>query len=82
MYGGKSNQITQKSSIIREIAVADDPNLNNRPKMEDGIIQLKKAFFIGDNFNNDSKHAIYGVLDGHGGKEVAEYIAKSFVPVP
>ena len=40
-----------------------------------------EAFFIGDNFNNDMKYGVYGVLDGHGGKEVAEYAAKNFVTV-
>lgn len=36
MYGGKANSILQKSVIVREIALADEPNLNFRPKMEDG----------------------------------------------
>jgi serine/threonine protein phosphatase PrpC len=81
MYGGKTNQLVQKSAIMREIALADEPNLNFRPKMEDSRHPLTRAFFIGDNFTNDMKHGIYGVLDGHGGKEVAEYIAKNFVTV-
>ena len=78
MYGGKVNQVFQKSMVIRDVAVSDDPNLNNRPKMEDGSLGTEEAFFIGDNFNNDSKFSIFGVLDGHGGKEVAEYVAKNF----
>lgn len=45
------------------------------------VAWLYSAFFIGDNFNNDMKYSIYGVLDGHGGKEVAEYAAKNFVTV-
>ena len=78
MYGGKVNQVIQKSMVIRDVAVSDDPNLNNRQKMEDSSPLLETAFFIGDNFNNDSKFAVFGVLDGHGGKEVAEYVAKNF----
>ena len=81
MYGGKANNIIQKSMVVREIALCDEPNLNFRPKMEDGRPDVILAFFIGDNFNNDMKYGIYGGLDGHGGKDAAEYISKNFVMV-
>ena len=45
------------------------------------VVSIDSAFFIGDNFNNDMRYGVYGVLDGHGGKEVAEYLSKNFVTV-
>ena len=40
---------------------------------------LKIGFFIIDNFFEDSsKTILFGVLDGHGGRIVADHIIKNF----
>ena len=72
MFGGKKNAIYEKGAgCIKEYALHDDPNLKARPRMEDN-------FIIKDNFFNDGDVSLYGVLDGHGGQEVAIFAANNY----
>ena len=48
--------------------------------MEDGkklnscIFNLISGFFLIDNFLGDTKSILFGVFDGHGGRDVMEYV--------
>ncbi|KAL4461194.1 hypothetical protein ABPG72_011759 [Tetrahymena utriculariae] len=57
---------------VKEYAFYDDININYRQTMEDG-------FFIADNFLDDGgKSILFGVLDGHGGSDVVDFVKQNF----
>ncbi|EAS03169.2 protein phosphatase 2C containing protein (macronuclear) [Tetrahymena thermophila SB210] len=57
---------------VKEYAFYDDINIQYRQTMEDG-------FFIADNFLDDGgKSILFGVLDGHGGSDVVEFVKQNF----
>ncbi|KAL4445573.1 hypothetical protein ABPG74_006124 [Tetrahymena malaccensis] len=57
---------------VKEYAFYDDINIQYRQTMEDG-------FFIADNFLDDGgKSILFGVLDGHGGSDVVDFVKQNF----
>lgn len=59
------------ASSVKEYAVNEDSNSKYRPYMED-------TFCCVDNFAGDVTCGLFGVFDGHGGKEVSEYLKERF----
>ena len=61
---------------VNQFAYAECKNI--RQSMEDGKILSTHihppGFFIHDNFLGDTKTILFGIFDGHGGREVMEYV--------
>ena len=56
--------------------------------MEDGIYSIwsiSYSFFVGyfiiDNFLGDTKSILFGVFDGHGGRDIVDYLIKTLPEV-
>jgi len=60
-----------KALSVKEYAYFEDQNVYFRNTMEDG-------YFICDDILKDGKSGLFGVFDGHGGRDVAEYLLKNF----
>jgi len=64
------NEFKSTAKSVREYAYTEDCNFKCRPAMEDD-------HFTRDNFLEDDTSGLFGILDGHGGGEVAKYCVKS-----
>lgn len=64
--GTRSMEMPSVKITKLRAAVAEDPNPQFRPAMED-------AFIIRDSFGGDNQWGYYGVYDGHGGRQVVDY---------
>lgn len=60
-----------KGISVKEFAFAEEVNEVFRPEMEDD-------YFIYDNVLNDGSSCLFGLFDGHGGKEVVNYLKANF----
>ena len=61
----------QTSSSVREYAYSEDKNRQFRPDMEDTFCHV-------DKLANDQNCGLFGIFDGHGGKQVSEHCAETF----
>lgn len=71
----------KNASSVKEYAYTEDKNFRYRPTMEDSkhsysFLLLAVAFFAKDRLNGDSNCGIFGVFDGHGGRQVADHCAE------
>ena len=81
----------KNASCVKEFAYTEDKNFRFRPSMEDSkfqencffifnllmkILTLKLAYFARDRLNGDPNLGIFGVFDGHGGRQVADHCAE------
>jgi serine/threonine protein phosphatase PrpC len=57
---------------VMEYAFKEDPNLKNRPSMEDKSKSV-------DGFNNDNNSGFFCIFDGHGGSEVSSFLQKNII---
>mmetsp|Transcript_3709 Transcript_3709/g.3142 ORF Transcript_3709/g.3142 Transcript_3709/m.3142 type:complete len:91 (+) Transcript_3709:101-373(+) len=70
MQPKNKNEYKTKTKSVLEFAYTEDCNFYNRQSMEDD-------HFAFDDFFNDGETGLFGVLDGHGGKEVPRFCTKS-----
>ena len=61
----------QVASSVKEYAYTEDKNRQFRPEMEDTHMHQDKVA-------GDETCGIFGVFDGHGGKQVSEHCAEMF----
>lgn len=61
----------QAPSSVKEYAYTEDKNRQFRPDMEDTYMHMDKAA-------GDETCGVFGVFDGHGGKQVSEHCAETF----
>jgi len=54
---------------IKDLGISCDANPRYRPSMED-------THYYEDNYRGDPSSGYFGVYDGHGGKEAADYVAE------
>jgi len=67
-----TNQVyISKALGVKEYAYFEEQNPSFRATMEDG-------HFIFDDVLGDGKSILFGVVDGHGGREVADWVINSF----
>jgi len=89
MLGGFTNSVyIGKALGVKEYAYCEEMNPSFRNTMEDGKkIAFEKSFqkwighFIIDDFLGDGKSILFGVFDGHGGRDVADFVISAFPKV-
>jgi len=72
VMNASTNQVyISKALGVKEYAYFEEQNPSFRATMEDG-------HFIFDDVLGDGKSILFGVVDGHGGREVADWVINSF----
>lgn len=71
----KGREVFHNATAVRSFANFDEPNFPRRQSMED------ESFFIDCFLDNTPKSALFGVLDGHGGSEVSQFLVKGLPQV-
>jgi serine/threonine protein phosphatase PrpC len=70
----------KNASSVREYAYYEDKNYRFRPAMEDSklpyFLITAIAHCVKDRLGNDPHSGLFGVFDGHGGKQVADHCAE------
>ena len=70
----------KNASSVKEYAYTEDKNFRYRPSMEDSTYRYFHqniiAYFAKDRVNGDGNCGIFGVFDGHGGRQVADHCAE------
>ena len=59
-----------QTTSVKDMGVWADQNKGHRRKMED-------AHYLGDGFTGDKNMGLWGVFDGHGGRNAAAYTAEN-----
>lgn len=82
-----------KALAVKEFSCVDDMNAGSRNTMEDGAIFFKRKnlnqtnlkyighFIIDDFLKDGGKSILFGVFDGHGGRDCVDYLLKNFSKV-
>eukprot|EP01016_Furgasonia_blochmanni_P047183 TRINITY_DN6914_c0_g1_i5.p2 TRINITY_DN6914_c0_g1~~TRINITY_DN6914_c0_g1_i5.p2 ORF type:complete len:128 (+),score=20.28 TRINITY_DN6914_c0_g1_i5:117-500(+) len=60
------NTYESEGICVKEYAYYEDINATYKPAMEDGYI-------LEDDILGDDVHGLFGILDGHGGRQVVEH---------
>ena len=59
----------RRMTVVKGVSIADEMNASSRPSMEDTHLAM-------DGLGKSSTSAFFAVFDGHGGREVAEYVTR------